>query len=353
MSETPPKSSVHPTAAAVIDMKPVAPNFNPKALTANGILQMAVLIVLESTVVSLAAASKTSDNRPPYNTSSIVLIVELLKLTVSLFSLWQAGQQAGLVVTHSADAAKLTGEENGLGELRRLTLGGFLKYGVPGFLYMINNNLFLTVLTMMPPAYFQLLLNSRVVWTGLAFRWFMGRELTKRQWIASFTLLLGCVLSQYGGSASGDSVTVVSATGLILTGVYCAISVSASVYNELLMKTEPSLHVANVQLYAFGVLFNVFTLLWQSDSAGGGFWRGWQLSTTWAICCFNVVIGLLISRVMKNFDSIMKIFCIACSNLLVYCVSVYTGTQELTAQFLAAFVIVSVAGYRYSTPGDY
>jgi UDP-galactose transporter len=331
-----------------------APNFQPKQITASGIGIMAGFIALESAVVMMVSTGKTADGQPPYNTSSIVLVVEFLKLTASLVGLWQAGQHSALP-THSpaGEHAAITGEENGLGEIRRVTPLSLLKYSVPGLLYAINNNIFLLILTRMPPAMFQLLLNSRVVWTGLAFRWFMGRQLTRRQWIASFTLLLGCMLSQLGGSASSaasSSVDVVSITGLLLTLVYCMISVTASVYNELLMKTEPSLHLANIQLYFCGVIFNVMGLMFQAH--GGDFWQGWQLQRTWVICSFQVVIGLLISRVMKNFDSIMKIFCVACSNLVVYAASVMLGTQPFTLQFVLAFFIVTWSGYRYSTPGE-
>jgi UDP-galactose transporter len=330
------------------------PNFQPKQLTASGIGIMAAFVALESAVVLMVSTGKTADGNPPYNTSSIVLVVEFLKLVASVVGLWQAGQ-AHALPTHSpaGDHAVITGEENGLGEIRRVTPLSLLKYSVPGLLYAVNNNIFLLILTRMPPAVFQLLLNSRVVWTGLAFRWFMGRQLTKRQWFASFTLLLGCVLSQLGGTASSRSSTAVeelSLAGLVLTLVYCMISVSASVYNELLMKTEPSLHLANIQLYFCGVIFNVVGLMFQAQ--GGEFRQRWELQRTWVICSFQVVIGLLISRVMKNFDSIMKIFCVACSNLVVYAASVMLGTQPFTLQFVLAFFIVTWSGYRYSTPGE-
>lgn len=306
--------------------------------------------MLESAVVLLVANGKDENGSSPFNTSSIVLVVESLKLLVSIISLWHAGRTSVVLPTEGETPPAVTGEENGLAELRRISLLSSLRYGVPGALYAINNNIFLYILTRMSPAVFQLLLNSRVVWTGLAFRWFMGRHLTRRQWIASFSLLFGCVLSQLD-SVTDKEGAIVSLAGLALTAFYCAVSVSASVYNELLMKTEPSLHVANIQLYAFGVLFNGVGLLVQGSGAdSGSFFAGWSLPSTWIIATFQVVIGLLISRVMKNFDSIMKIFCVACSNLVVYGVSVFLGTQPFTLLFLASFAIVSVSGYRYSTP---
>lgn len=321
--------------------------FAPKRITPSGAAVLAGFVILESAVVLMVSASKTADGHPPYNTASVVMVVEIMKLLASIFGLWSAGQVKPEQKVLHVDA---TGEEEGLGELRRITIVSFLRYGVPSFLYAVNNNIFLYILTRMPPAYFQLLLNCRVVLTGLAFRWFMGRELTQRQWLASVTLLFGCALSQWGTIDDNGSQGSVTLTGLLLTCLYCFVSVTASVYNELLMKKEPSLHLANIQLYAFGALFNLAGFIFQSG--GWNFWAGWESSTTWTIVSFQIVIGLLISRVMKNFDSIMKIFCVACSNLVVYGASVLFGTQPFTLQFVSAFIIVTWSGYRYSVPAD-
>ena len=136
--------------------------------------------------------------------------------------------------------------------------------------------------------------------------------------------------------------------GFALAMVYCGLSVCASVYNELLMKTEPSLHLSNIQLYTFGIGVNVVGLLYQVGGSGD-FWRGWELPTTWLYVACNASVGLLISRVMKHFDSIIKIFCVACSNLVVYISLVLLFDQPFAWQFVLAFALVTGSGYKYAT----
>jgi hypothetical protein len=63
----------------------------------------------------------------------------------------------------------------------------------------------------------------------------------------------------------------------------------------------------------------------------------------------KVSVGLLISRVMKHFDSIIKIFCVACSNLVVYLCMVVLFDQPFAWQFIVAFALVTLSGYKYAT----
>ncbi len=72
---------------------------------------------------------------------------------------------------------------------------------------------------------------------------------------------------------------------------------------------------------------------WQGTGTGD-FWMGWDQSTTWLVVIGKVSLGLLISRVMKHFDSIIKIFCVACSNLVVYLCMVLLFDQPLRGSSL-------------------
>jgi hypothetical protein len=285
------------------------PSFLPSKLTAAGVVVLLAYIGIESLVVLVVTASNRG-GALPFNSSSVVLAVEAIKLAISLVGLWQSkptgdvlpvgapGAASGTSSSTSASSsAQGGGAATGLQDLRRITPASFLKYGVPSLIYAVNNNLDLFIMTVMSGATFQLLLNSRVVWTGLAFRWLLNRHLTRQQWVASCVLLLGCALSQMSSAASssgaaahggGDGVVVppaVSLYGFALAMVYCLLSVTASVYNELLMKTEPSLHLSNIQLYSFGVLMNLAGLFYQVRVKCGvlscGVWR--------VVCCRAVV----------------------------------------------------------------
>ena len=205
-------SSGSPTA--VTPPPPTPPSFLPSRMTAAGLVVLLSYIGIESFAVLLISWS-TVDGKLPFNSSSVVLVVEVIKLIVSVFGLWQSGN----------DDSALPGAPTvgGLKELNRITVKSFLRYGVPSLIYAINNNLFLLVMTLISPAYFQLLLNSRVVWTGFAFRWLLNRRLTKQQWIASCVLLFGCALSQVPshGAASASSSSDAGTVDMIFWSTCC------------------------------------------------------------------------------------------------------------------------------------
>ena len=135
----------------------------------------------------------------------------------------------------SVSAYGLSHVPAGFKQLKEQPLSQWLKYGVPGLLYCINNNLFhyvrcacvardatvpgatcpppppnMTcccfvaytepgcdqVVASAMPAAFQVLLNLRALWTGVMFYLMMGRQLTGRQWIALGVLCTGAILSQ-------------------------------------------------------------------------------------------------------------------------------------------------------------
>lgn len=84
-----------------------------------------------------------------------------------------------------------------------------------------------------------------------------------------------------------------------------------------------------------------------SGSQGGGYLRGWEQPITWAIVFLLVTVGLITSRIMKNYDSIVKIFCVSMGNFVVYAYSVLFQGQPLALSFIVAFALVSGSAYTY------
>ncbi len=339
---------------------------------------LAIFILLESVSVLTIASAKGPDNRPIYNSATVVLCAEQFKLAVSLANVWE--------------------EDPWLRNYRsRFHWPSFLAYALPALLYAVNNNIYLKVLTMIHPSIFQLFMNLRVVWTGLVFRFTLQRTVTPRQWAAMLVLFAGCALTVLfpassvptsatttaaaaaadvtdpamaaeaaaaAAAADGQLATttlsvwsvllslVVVFMGLLLTLAYTFISTAASVIGEVLLKGNDSLHLANAQLYFFGVLFNGVGIALQGSGAGahaGGYFRGWDHPVVWAIVVLMAVVGLVTSRIMKNFDSIVKIFCVSIGNFVVYAYSVAFQGQSLALSFITAFFLVSLAAYSYQT----
>jgi UDP-sugar transporter A1/2/3 len=303
-------------------------------------------VIMESTSVLCISKAVDASGARIYNSATVVLIQEVLKLVVSLIGLWY--EDPGFVTFK-----------------RHLAPTALLKSSIPAMLYAVNNNIFLVVLTLINPSVFQLMLNMRVVWTGLIFRFILGRPVTKKQWLALIILVFGCSIAQTATSvtSAGDS----SATGLgpetfsdylasidpkvllgfALTMVYTVVSTTAGVVNEVVLKSGESFHSSNVKLYFFGVVFNIFALYYQGSSAAGGFFRGWEHPIVWVITGLMATIGMLVAKIMQKYDNIVKIFCVAAANFVVYSYSVAKDGYPLSAGFIVAFFMVSTAAYLY------
>ena len=106
-------------------------------------------------------------------------------------------------------------------------------------------------------------------WTALLLRFVLGRLLQKPHVIAIATLLCGVVLTQLDritGSAAADVEGETEGNagawtlGMCLVIVQTGFSGLAATYNEKLLKGNSSLHMANAQLYFYGVVFNLIVM---------------------------------------------------------------------------------------------
>lgn len=135
-----------------------------------------------------------------------------------------------------------------------------------------------------------------------------------------------------------------------LTLAYTFISALASVYNEKLLKSDNgSMHAANVQLYVFGVAINTLRVVYQVDSFDEVV-VGMELPMTWVICFNMGNLGLVIAAVMKYHDNIVKILCLAVSNIIVFLYSVsVVHDQALTWTFVVGSACALAGVFIYQT----
>lgn len=62
--------------------------------------------------------------------------------------------------------------------------------------------------------------------------------------------------------------------------------------------------------------------------------------------------GLMISRILRQFDTIVKIMCVSFSNLLVYIFELLFLAKTLDPLFIPAFILVAGSTYVYNTSGE-
>ncbi|XP_042862360.1 UDP-galactose transporter senju-like isoform X2 [Penaeus japonicus] len=258
----------------------------------------------------MVTASQRADNSYSYNTVTVVLLSEATKLVVS-FLLYLRENSASALFAEMSQHMKV-----------------LALYMVPALLYCLYNNLAFVNLAAYDPTTYFLLLQLRVVITGIVFQVLFKKQLSKWQWVSLFILTLGCIVKQLNvteknaqavTSSKADDITshVVNSlvsvhTGLVLLQVLC--SCLAGVYNEKLLKdigAEVHIMVQNVFMYIDSILCNAAVLLMRGEL--GSAFTFTALSQIWqpaviVIIINNAAVGIVTSFFLRNLNSILKTF---------------------------------------------
>ncbi|CAE6202485.1 unnamed protein product [Arabidopsis arenosa] len=201
--------------------------------------------------------------------------------------------------------------------------------------------------------------NLKIVTTGILFRLFLKRKLSKLQWMAIGLLAVGTTTSQVKGcgEATCDSLFTAPIQGYLLGILSAGLSALAGIYTEFLMKrNNDTLYWQNLQLYTFGSLFNVARLI--ADDFRHGFEKGpwWQRIfdgysiTTWMVVLNLGSTGLLVSWLMKYADNIVKVYSTSMAMLLTMVASIYLFSFKPTLQLFLGIVICIMSLHMYFAP---
>uniref|UniRef100_A0A1B0CV66 Udp-galactose transporter n=1 Tax=Lutzomyia longipalpis TaxID=7200 RepID=A0A1B0CV66_LUTLO len=295
----------------------------------------------------LVTASQNENNKYNFNTVTAVLLTELLKLIVS---------------------ACLYCKDNPLKSLWREVISGskvIVLYFVPAFLYCLYNNLAFVNLSKFDPTTYYLLLQFRVVITGILFQIIFKKYLSRRQWFSLLLLTVGCMVKQMNFSKDDDDASehVANAKNtsgfdfsinavFILTQTLC--SCLAGVYNEYLLKREDTnvnIYVQNVIMYFDSIVCNVSVLLLQGDLVDA-----FQMDSLRAVFRFNVIviminnaaIGIVTSFFLKYMNSIIKTFASALELFFTAILCFFLFAIPIHFNTILAIGIVSFAVFMYS-----
>eukprot|EP00050_Salpingoeca_kvevrii_P015676 m.49008 g.49008 ORF g.49008 m.49008 type:complete len:214 (+) comp6458_c0_seq1:37-678(+) len=154
----------------------------------------------------LITASKGEDGKLIYNPITLVLLVEICKLMAAVFIFCREdGHSLHLMWTSV---------------LRHKHV--FLYYFVPAGLYALYNILTYVNLEVLDPTTYFVLLQLRVIVTGVVFQIIFKQQLSRIQWGAIFLLLFGCVLKQWNFEAGQAPIVLDSRLVLILLQAHTA-----------------------------------------------------------------------------------------------------------------------------------
>lgn len=137
-------------------------------------------------------------------------------------------------------------------------------YMVPAILYCLYNNLAFLNLSIFDPTTYFILLQLRVILTGIVYQCLFKKDLSKIQWLSLVLLTIGCMVKELKmeGSTRQQSYGFVTSLLLMFTQILC--SCLAGVYNEYLLKKGQGVHVnvyvQNIYMYSDSILCNF--ILW-------------------------------------------------------------------------------------------
>lgn len=291
----------------------------------------------------LVTATKNRNNKYDYNITTVVMLTECLKLVVSTL-MYLKDHSFSTLIKEVVKNRKV-----------------LLLYFVPALLYCFYNNLAFINLAAFDPTTYNLLLQFRVVITGLLFQVLFKKTLSRRQWLSLVLLTGGCLVKQLGLPSKGASSGLVSSlldtllsvhTVLLLAQVSC--SCFAGVYNEFLLKdTGVDIHIMvhNVFMYLDSIVCNLGMLLFRGEAVAA--LSAASVNTILrpkvvAIIVNGAICGIVTSVFLKSLNSILKTFASALdlSFTAVLCWLIFG--IPIDAYTVAAIAVVSVATWFYS-----
>lgn len=249
-----------------------------------------------------------------------------------------------------------------------------VQFAVPAFVYFVNNNLIFIILMYVNSTTYQILSSLKTVATGILFRLILKRKLNMVQRTAIILLACGAATSQFpvcgkevrfiylNGSHSADpSVVHAEASsasdpgawiGVAVALLACLNSAFAGVYSELLLKKDGkthSIHLQNMLLYIWGVLFNGVALAVKDNRQlkTNGLFGGY----TFAVCLLvsnNALNGLAISAILKFADNIVRVFAHTMAMMLTMVLEVLFLSDPVSPQLCVSITVVSCATFLYN-----
>ncbi|CAG9762910.1 unnamed protein product [Ceutorhynchus assimilis] len=289
----------------------------------------------------LVTASQQSDNKYNYNIVTVVLMTELLKLVLST-----------LLYCREQSPAQLVREI----VINRKVLA---LYFVPAFLYCLYNNLAFVNLSNFDPTTYYLVMQLRVVVTGILFQLIFNKLLSKKQWLSLIILTIGCMLKQIPMNQPQEETTTKSQSlalslGTVLIFIQIVCSCFAGVYNEYLLKNQGNdvnIFVQNVFMYLDSIICNVALLSVNGSIATAFLYDNLVKVLHYKVLLVmlnNAIVGIVTSLFLKTLNSILKTFASALELILTAVLSLVLFGIPIYLNTILSICTVMYAIYLYS-----
>jgi len=294
----------------------------------------------------LVTASRHGGSDYSYNTVTVVLLTELLKLVLS----------SSVYVKDQSPASLVSGVAKNKNVL--------LLYFVPASLYCLYNNLSFLSLSFFNPTTYFMFMQIRLLLTGVIYQVLFKKSLSIKQWGSLLLLTVGCMIHAAGTASSSESDTSVTKTeanswatlgiGFMFIIVQVLCSVFAGVYNEFLIKgkgADIDIMIQNVFMYLDSILCNVLLLGGKGDLSSAFTDTALaSIANPLVICIIvnNAVLGIITSLFLQKLNSILKAFASALELVITALLSWPLLGIPLNLHTVTALVAISVAVVIYA-----
>lgn len=273
--------------------------------------------------------SKDSEGHYKYNESTMVLLVEIVKLLFcSLIFLIQYS---------SAPTSKRP-------QLVSLSFCQSLHFLVPAILYAASNTLVYIGMSYISAAFFHVFGNIRILTAGLLYRIMMKRQQSDIQWLSMVLIAAGALLSS-SDEKKGDSANPILGFFFIIS--MTIFSTSASIYSEKYFKKtqELSIFFQNMVLYSYGILVNILVLAYKYDNSKQVF-EGFDQAGL-LVLVVQSTMGVSLSFIFKYLDNIVYVISLVVSMFLTAIFSAFFSDFSFSLNFVAALIVVSIGIYFF------
>ncbi|CAI9720267.1 UDP-galactose transporter senju-like [Octopus vulgaris] len=305
----------------------------------------------------LVTSTKTSSNTYAYNTITVVLFTEFLKLLAAMLIYLKNNSFVDLY--HEISKNKKV----------------FLFYFVPAALYSLYNNLQFVNLVNFDPTTYYLLLQFRVVVTGILFQILFNKRLRCIQWVSVILLTIGCLIKELGhvkvmtvASPPATAVLTAASTNvrknvnitsqfgfsifLIMIQVFS--SCFAGVYNEYLLKDKAcNVHimVQNIFMYIQSIICNGALLIFRGELVNSltlnSLMSVFQVKVM-LIMLNNASIGIVVSLFLHSLNSILKTFASALELVFTAILCWIIFNIPIDVYTIGSIFIVTAATFMYA-----
>lgn len=280
-----------------------------------------------------------------YLSSTVVFCAEILKLIVSLGLEYYTTNRKNL-------SSFLNQTKNHILDIETI------KIGLPGFLYVVENNLLFIALSNLSVNFFEVTDQLKIITTAYFSTVLLKHRLSYLQKVS--LLLLACgvatveISSNEEESFEDDLANKNQVLGFVTLILTCCISGFAGVYFEKIVKQNEnvSIYIRNVQLAIWGASLGLFTALISSENLieEYGFFQNYNF-LTWTVVSSLALTGVLNALVIRYADNILKGFAASISTVVASLISAFAFGSSISNYFVlgSATVVLSIFLYGYAS----